>query len=212
MLRPLRKTSTIVYVSWDTSDATTLFAENFLARATDSLDVSLDLANNLRTRNKDENTYSDARELADGGIVSLTSIQIDDKQVLDGLRRKLRLVRVRPKQWRLRVQLEGDHWFAVRPEVPHHATDTLLLHVVSVLEGAMPEPPAVNSSVVVIPFACTHCRVRLEVDCQHTTGFSVMNSYRIDCPKCGNENDRQLPGEVLDVRVAGEDGDAEHQG
>ncbi|HEY3384401.1 MAG TPA: hypothetical protein VGK32_21800 [Vicinamibacterales bacterium] len=212
MWRNLKKTSTIVYASYDFTDATTLFAEDFMARPGDPFDISLDLTKNLRTRNKDEDTYIDARELADGAISGLRTVQIDDKQVIERIRLKLSDLPAPPKQWRLRVQLEGDHWYAVRPEAPAGTSDTLLLHVASVLDGPVAEPPSKTGRAVVVPFACGHCREPLEVDCAHTPGFAQMNFYRFDCPKCGKDNHQQLPGDIVDVRVAGEQGDDDDRG
>jgi len=62
------------------------------------------------------NTYIDARELADGSINSLEFVQIDEKQVIDGLNKALQNLKKRPDKWKLTILLEGEHSFLVEPE------------------------------------------------------------------------------------------------
>jgi hypothetical protein len=101
-------------------------------------DIALDLSKNLRTRNKQENSYIDARELADGGVERLTLVQVLDERVVEDVLRRWRAATPRPEGWRLLVGLEGTHWFAVDPDRRSTHLD-LFLKVRSVIRNADPE-------------------------------------------------------------------------
>ena len=58
---------------------TTLLTENVSIQPGDPFDVSIDLNKNLRSRNKTENTYVDAKDLS-GQMDSLGSIRASDRQ------------------------------------------------------------------------------------------------------------------------------------
>lgn len=112
---PLRKTYIIVYLTYGHAHAK-LFAENIQVRPGDTFEVSVDLTKNLRTRSKGSSTYVDARDLADGQIRELKTIQIDDHGVLNDISNHLGQLEGTPTMWRLRVQLDGsEHWFTVEP-------------------------------------------------------------------------------------------------
>lgn len=127
---PIRKTTVIVHVGYGSTYAD-VFADDIRVRADDPFDISIDLNRGLRSRSKGVGTYLDARELADGEIDNLTSVQISEKQVYEGIDSHLNSLDETPKTWRLHVSLEGSHWFEVRPEVRAH--HTLVLHVESQL-------------------------------------------------------------------------------
>lgn len=124
----LRKSYVIIHVAYDHTTAT-LFAENISVRAGDPFDLSIDLNKNLRTRYKSVGTCIDARDLANGEIGTLQSVQIDDDKIYDGIERHLGSLDEVPKVWRLHVALEGAHWFTVRPEV--RGRRSLWFHVLS---------------------------------------------------------------------------------
>jgi hypothetical protein len=136
---PVRKTSTIVHVSYDHTTAT-LFAEDIRVRPDDPFDISIDLGKNLRTRHKGVGTYLDARDLADGEIATLQSVRIDDDQVYERIERHVGCLDSVPKIWRLHIELEGSHWFNVRPEA--RGRHCLVLHVSSAIDDAPSGPPA----------------------------------------------------------------------
>ena len=62
---------------------TTLLTENVSIKPGDPFDVSIDLNKNLRSRNKTENTYVDAKDLS-GQMDSLKSVQIADETIVKG--------------------------------------------------------------------------------------------------------------------------------
>ncbi len=64
--------------------------------------------------------------------------------------------------------------------------------------------PASASAFVVIPITCGHCGQAIDVDCVHTSGFSVLKFYTLDCPACDKNTLHQLPGDILDVWKRGE--------
>jgi hypothetical protein len=118
-----------------------MFAENLRMRvdgATPALDVSLDLNAGLRTRNKDVNTYLDAKALADERLADLKSVQVDDTHCIERIVRALAHLKRktnRAPKWRLHVSLAGDYWFSVRDEYQKvHDYESLTLHVLSALK------------------------------------------------------------------------------
>ena len=132
MLHTLRKTKTHVSLQYAHSFTNNLFAENTAAEAAETITLSFDLNCNLRGRNKQTNTYVDARDLADGDIDELESLQFDDKRVIQRISDMLSRYDEVPETWRLIVQLDGEHRFDVRPEYrKQHEYQSITLHVVS---------------------------------------------------------------------------------
>src|SRR3954470_18050699 len=83
----LKKGSETVHVEYSHGGAT-LFVENVQLQPDDPFDISLDLNKNLRSRNKQENTYVDANDLA-SEMDTLKSVQITDATAIDGIRKAL---------------------------------------------------------------------------------------------------------------------------
>jgi hypothetical protein len=135
MWTSIRKTSTFVHLSYGYATAT-LFAEDIRIRAADPFDVSIDLSKNLRTRHKSVGTYVDARELADGELRSLRSVQIDDERVIERIASHVQHLETVPAIWRLRVELEGSSWFRIQPEV--HGGQSLILQVLAIETSTTP--------------------------------------------------------------------------
>jgi hypothetical protein len=109
------------------------FTNNLIGHATrvrtqPSIEIAFDLNPNLHVRNKSENSYLDARELADGELASLKVVQIDDDYINEKLARALDPIANRSDTWTLTIELEGTHSFQVRPEVQR---GSLFLSVVS---------------------------------------------------------------------------------
>jgi hypothetical protein len=109
---------------------TTLFVENVEIRPDDPFDVSLDLGKNLRTRNKRENTYIDGQDFAKN-VASLKSVDINDSTVIKSINQQIK--RVNPTSARLRILLNGEHWFTVSMEA--HDEFSLMLRVLSTADG-----------------------------------------------------------------------------
>lgn len=116
MLRTLRKTKAHVSLTYGHTFTNNLYAENIAAGIDDTVTVSFDLDCNLRTRNKQTNTYVDARDLADGDIARLETLQFDDDGVLKRISKMLDGIDPLPETWRLIILLDGKHEFDVRPE------------------------------------------------------------------------------------------------
>lgn len=126
----LRKGGTQLHIAYGNTYSNNLCGHNLRVRTKPSLELSLDLNPNLRTRNKSENSCVDARELADGGIEGLRSVQLFDEYSLRRLGRLLRRVRKVPSDWTLIIELEGCHVFVVRPRHAP-AANSLFLDVVA---------------------------------------------------------------------------------
>jgi hypothetical protein len=108
----LKKGGASLYVAYGKTFTNNLFGYDARFRSEPSFEISLDLNQNLRTRNKTTNTYIDARDLADGDIDQLKLVQIVD----DGL-------------------LGGRHLFRVKPE-PDDPGSSLYLRVLSRLPAS----------------------------------------------------------------------------
>jgi len=132
----LRKGGTLLYIAYGKTYTNNLFGHDVRVRTEPSLEFSLDLNRNLRTRNKSENSYYDARELADGRVEGLKLVQLTDDYIIERLRRVLAHAREVPREWNLIIELEGRHAFRVRPE-PDATGRSLFLRVVSEKRGAV---------------------------------------------------------------------------
>lgn len=132
----LRKGGTPLHIAYGKTYTNNLYGHDVRVRTGPSLEFSLDLNRNLRTRNKSENSYYDARELADGRVEVLKLVQLTDNYIIKRFRRVLAHAREVPREWNLIIELEGRHAFRVRPE--RDATGrSLFLRVVSEEEGAV---------------------------------------------------------------------------
>jgi hypothetical protein len=112
----LRKGATLLHVAYANTHTNNLTARDVRLYTKPSLELHMDLNHNLRARNKQGNSYFDARELADGKIARLELLQIDDSYIIDGLLRALKRTASGPAEWTLTIELEGAHSFKVRPE------------------------------------------------------------------------------------------------
>jgi hypothetical protein len=131
--RSIRKTASLIHVSYDGTFSNNLFARDFRLSTHPEFHLSLDLNGNLHTRPPTTNSCEDARDLADGRIAKLELLQIDEDQVMTGIARALRSFASAPREWRLTVHLEGPHDFLVKPEVSLHGdSSTLFLYVVTI--------------------------------------------------------------------------------
>ena len=131
----LRKGGTLLHIGYGETYTNNLYGHDVRVRTQPSLEFLLDLNSNLRTRNKSENSYCDARELADGRVEGLKLVQLTDNYIIERLRRVLAHARDVPSEWTLIIELEGRHAFRVRPERDATAR-SLFLHVVSEKTGA----------------------------------------------------------------------------
>lgn len=113
MWHNLRKTSAHIHLEYGYSTTNHLFADSIKASINSVAIVSFDLNCNLRTLNKEEFAYIDARGLADGEIEQLSSLQCDDNHLLKRLRNILNNSELTPDRWQLVIQLDGEHAFDV---------------------------------------------------------------------------------------------------
>ena len=58
--------------------------------------------------------------------------------------------------------------------------------------------------MTIIDVACQHCELAFEVECETSTGLGQMNEYAVACPRCGAQNKRPLPGDVVEIWKPGE--------
>ena len=114
MWNSLRKTAAHVYPEHDHSYTNNLHADHIKAQIVDDVaTVSFDLNANLKTNNKQQFSYVDAKELADGEISTLKSLQCDDDKVITTLASILQAQSSPPSAWQLVVELAGAHTFSV---------------------------------------------------------------------------------------------------
>src|ERR1700677_2239081 len=83
-------------------------------RTQPSIEISLDLNPNLKSRNKSTNSYVDAKGLADGQIARLEFVQIDDERILEGLGDILDDL---SNDWTVTIELGGTHSVMARPRL-----------------------------------------------------------------------------------------------
>ena len=114
----------LIHLAYAGTFSNNLYADTFEAILDPEFGMSLDLNKNLRTKNKGENSYLDAKELADGKIQMIEAIQITEESTIRGLSNAAPQ-RV-PESWMLEIQLAGTHLFRVRPEMKF---DDLFLYV-----------------------------------------------------------------------------------
>jgi len=132
----LRKGGTPLHIAYGATFTNNLYGHQVRVCTEPSLELALDLNPNLRTRNKSENSYCDARELADGGIAGLKLVQLLDEYIIKRLGRVLGDARNVPREWTLIIELEGCHAFRVRPKCDP-TRGSLFMHVVSEKTGAV---------------------------------------------------------------------------
>lgn len=118
MKRSLRKTAAGVSVTYSHGNfSNNLMGTEFeLEHSEADICLSINLEGNLSVRNKSANCYSDARELAKDHAL-LTSVQIDDRQLIDGL---LNVNQKAPSaRWTLKLLLgeEGSFGYFIKPEM-----------------------------------------------------------------------------------------------
>ena len=132
MWQTLRKTGTELYVAYANTHSGNLLAKNTRLRTDPHVELALDLNGNLRTRNREVNSYRDARALADGAIKRLELVQIDDERIIGRINERLASLRDPLRTWILTIELEGAYSFPVRPEARKLGNQTsLFLHVES---------------------------------------------------------------------------------
>jgi hypothetical protein len=130
----VKKGSVGVHVTYG-HGGTDLLMEDCAVRPGDPFDMRLDMGTNLRTRNKQENSYIDAEDLSNN-MESLKSIQINDDTILRGVSNHMeRILRTQGKPERVRVcvVLKGEHWFDAALSIPDEFT--------LMLDGLSPAKP-----------------------------------------------------------------------
>ena len=135
--RTLRKTGILLHVGYGDTFSNNLYAHDSKVRTDPEFEISLDLNGDLRTRNKAENSYQDARELADGEIEHLQVLQITDHTTINRLAKFLDSLDDPPSEWILTIELEGRHSFRVRPDFRETGDlPDLFLNVISANEAS----------------------------------------------------------------------------
>ena len=124
----LRKGITHIHVTYGHDYDTTLFATDVQMQKGPPVAIRVDLERNLRTRAKGVSTFVDALDLAEGGrINTLKRVDFRDAHILERLRRHLHYTENKTTPWRLLINLEREHEFAVEPE--YSEPDHLVLRV-----------------------------------------------------------------------------------
>ncbi|HEY7293007.1 MAG TPA: hypothetical protein VH583_24435 [Vicinamibacterales bacterium] len=114
----------IIYANGET----TVFAEDAAIEAADPFGIRLDLNKNLRSRNKQENTYIDANDFLEH-VHTLKSVQLFDATFIAKVRAQLQ--RIKPTGAHLRLLLNGEHAFDVG--IDSESDLSMWLHVKSKL-------------------------------------------------------------------------------
>jgi hypothetical protein len=128
----LRKGATDLSIEYASTFTNNLSAHNVRVRAEPSIEISIDLNPNLRASDKFGNRYCDARELADGEVTKLKSVQISDDLIIGKLRTFEKLAYSTADIWSLAIELEGRHSFKVRRRWDD-TVETLVLMAVDVI-------------------------------------------------------------------------------
>lgn len=107
----IRKTRSLISFTYQ-HETDLLFATDFTVAETPALAIELDLTCNVKVRNKSENTYADAVAYSERKHAELASIQINEAQVCEGLRKAHE--RHPGAEWQLVVHIDGrDHAYPV---------------------------------------------------------------------------------------------------
>lgn len=108
------KKAQLIHVSYGGTFSNNLYADSFEAILAPNFGISLDLTQNLRTKNKQENSYQDAKELAEGEIQRLELLQITEERTVGDLLKNA--PHPLPVNWILEIRLNGIYSFSVTPE------------------------------------------------------------------------------------------------
>lgn len=85
MIRTIRKTSSLLHITYMNGNYSDLYGENFEVDATDEvLRFIIDLGANLRVRNKASNRVHDINEFAESHN-KLKAVQVNEEQILRAL-------------------------------------------------------------------------------------------------------------------------------
>ena len=127
----LKKGPAKLHIDYAGTFTSNLYGHETRIRTRPGVEISFDLNPNLRTRSKSTNSYTDARELADGEITRLKAVHIDDRRIaryLTAQRDVLGLADNVSRNWTLTIKLNGqNHSFQVRPKLVD--TNSLVLSV-----------------------------------------------------------------------------------
>ncbi len=127
----LKKGPVGIQIAYARTFTNNLSASDFRTRISTAFEISLDLNGNLRTKDKLDFSYIDARHLAEGKIDELELVQISDKQIIRLIEQRLKAWGKESRVWLLRISLNGEHVFRVQPKVRERGPGRWLsLHVV----------------------------------------------------------------------------------
>lgn len=135
----LRKADTRIYIEYGLTHTQNLLATNIQVQTQPVVRLSLDLNSSLRAKNKQTNSYDDARSLAKGELARLKLVSISDSALLKRLADHLKVVDDPPDEWILTIELEGTHDFRVRPGFDSCGGRMLRLRVIGRCQSAVPE-------------------------------------------------------------------------
>ncbi len=111
----LRKGPCSIYLEYSGNFSGNLIARDIQLRRGDPTEISIDLSQNLRVRNRRGNNFADATALAEGEVLGLSLAQVSERQVVDALARWA--PDLTGSRWRLILKLRRSHIFAVEPHL-----------------------------------------------------------------------------------------------
>jgi hypothetical protein len=123
----IRKSASPLHISYGKEFTNNLSGYNIQYREQPEFEIQIDLSPNLHKRNKQINTYQDAQELADGAILNLELIQLDDRRVRQAIIQSGPRVRNLSNKWKLTLCLGKEWSFTVTAQVV--GSDSLILRV-----------------------------------------------------------------------------------
>lgn len=105
-----------VHISYRTTFTNNLYANNLSWRLSPAFELRLDLNGNLKTKNRNLNSYIDAMDLSEY-IESIKMVQIIDNNVLKNIISVVKSSPTAKNNWKLYVDLKREFSFNVKPRM-----------------------------------------------------------------------------------------------
>jgi hypothetical protein len=126
----LKKGGIHLHLTYGNDFTNNVFGYDCRFRDKPEFEISFDLSKNLKTRNKQTNTYLDALELNNGEIKNLSLFQFSDHTIFKSLNQIFQNLTSVPKVWKLTIHLGRDWSFVVKPIYDkENLYESLSLHV-----------------------------------------------------------------------------------